>query len=178
LALLVIIPLFLFQTNFVYEVVGTTSWSVPLSGYRMGMRPYSLDFGYVQELDVVGAHWMAENFNRYSLLVGDTYSAEIVLRSYGGMADYWDNTLIFSRNTNLAYNSTIFLSQMNVVDGLAAIRVSGPASEVEIVNTTDAFSYFSTANKIYSNGGSEVYYFTVYNYTAAIPAENVTVLEP
>ncbi|MEM2144291.1 MAG: DUF2206 domain-containing protein, partial [Candidatus Jordarchaeaceae archaeon] len=35
LAVIVIIPYFLFQTNYVYEVSGSESWSVPLSKYRL-----------------------------------------------------------------------------------------------------------------------------------------------
>ena len=47
LVVAVLVPYFLFQTNFVYQVAGTDSWSIPLSGYRMDpVRLYG-DYGYI-----------------------------------------------------------------------------------------------------------------------------------
>jgi hypothetical protein len=40
--------IFLFQTNFIYEVAGTESWSIPLSGYRMDPTQLYGSFGFLE----------------------------------------------------------------------------------------------------------------------------------
>lgn len=160
IAVLIILPLFLFQSNFIYEVAGTTSWSVPLSGYRMGAEPYSLNFCFVQEAEVYSATWMAENLDYQEYDIYAEYiSAHVVLTSYGALPRNWGNVVIVQNNTQFSDNSIIFLSKMNVVDGiiLAPEDYVGSTSVIEL-NSTEVFSDLIFANKLYSNGGSEVYY--------------------
>ena len=61
LMLVVLVPYFLFQTGFVYEVAGTDSWSVPLSSRRMDpLRLYG-HFEYICSPDVAGAQWLSRH---------------------------------------------------------------------------------------------------------------------
>ncbi len=55
LVVVVLVPYFLFQTNFVYEVADVQSWSVPLSGYRMNPLQLYGNLGYIDDFSVYGA---------------------------------------------------------------------------------------------------------------------------
>jgi uncharacterized membrane protein len=82
LLLLVMVPYFLFQTNFVYEVAKGDSWSVPLSGYRMNsVRLYS-HFGFTNTHNVYGAQWVSNHvdFSNTAQLYSDERTIVNVLR--------------------------------------------------------------------------------------------------
>ncbi len=59
LTVAILVPYFIFQTNFAYEVTGTQSWSVPLSGYRMDPIQLYGYMGYIDAYSVHGAEWLA-----------------------------------------------------------------------------------------------------------------------
>jgi uncharacterized membrane protein len=61
LVIAVLVPYFLFQTNLVYEVTKTDSWSVPLSGYRMNPLLLYGSYGFIDTYSVYGARWVSEN---------------------------------------------------------------------------------------------------------------------
>ena len=60
LTVAVLVPYFLFQTNFVYEVAGTQSWSVPLSGYRMSPVQLYGHYGAMEPFSVSSVQWIAK----------------------------------------------------------------------------------------------------------------------
>lgn len=76
---------FLFQTNIMYEVTGSQSWSLPLSRYRLGTRLYT-EFFYTTEYQVNGAKWLQNSIDTdNNILVyysGSTYGSCI---AYGGI---------------------------------------------------------------------------------------------
>jgi uncharacterized membrane protein len=82
LTICVLVPYFAFQTNFIYEVTGAESWSVPLSGYRMDpVQLYGYD-GYIDSYSVHGAQWLAAKVPYKGNLTADNafYTS---LTSYG-----------------------------------------------------------------------------------------------
>lgn len=71
LAIAILVPYFLFQTNFIYEVAKTDSWSIPLSKYRMPpLRLYG-DYGYIESYSVYGAQWVSTNVPYKGFLFAD-----------------------------------------------------------------------------------------------------------
>jgi len=147
LLLLVLVPYFLFQTGFVYEVTKTESWSVPLSKYRMNtLQLYT--FGYLDAYDLSGAEWLAKNVAVRQKQIYSDYLSWNALRSQGVYLGYIET---LSNTTNVISNGTVYLSRLNVIEG-KVVGVRGRNSW----NTTE-LSFLQSLNKVYSNGGSEVY---------------------
>lgn len=149
LLLIVLVPYFLFQTNFVYEVTGSDSWSIPLSGYRMNALRLYGHYGYTDAYSVYGAQWLSENVDfKNSALYADERALANVLTIYGMIHSDYVNTL--SNITTVADNGFVYLSTLNVVEGVIPFGgLSWNSSEL-------SFS-FGDLNIIYTNGGSEVY---------------------
>jgi len=148
LLLTLVIPYFLFQISFVYEVTGSESWlSVPLSKQRMGeLRLYGY-YLYIDEQNVFGAQWLHKNIEvKYTQLYADMISHYAVL-SYG--MTYSGYVEMFSNVTPVTANGVIYLNRLNINDGtIIGERQSWNYSELSILEDT---------NKIYSNGRSEIY---------------------
>jgi uncharacterized membrane protein len=149
LLLLVLVPYFLFQTGFVYEVTESDSWSIPLSKHRMdALRLYG-GFGYIDAYSVFGAQWLSENVDvRKSKLYADSVSQNYVLTIYGMIYKGYVNEL--SNITVVADNGTVYLSTLNVVHG--KISYYG-----RVWNTSELSFILDDLNKVYTNGGSEIY---------------------
>jgi uncharacterized membrane protein len=146
LSVIVLVPYFLFQTGFMYEVTGSDSWSIPLSGYRMNaLRLYGL-YGYTEAHSVYGAQWLSKNCDtRFSWIYSDYASAGSVLKIYGmfyRMAE-------LSNTTEIMLNGTVYLSQLNVVNGIV---MSG-----FVWNITEFSPVLADMSYIYTNGGCEIY---------------------
>ena len=149
LLLIVLVPYFLFQTNFVYEVTGSDSWSIPLSGYRMdALRLYG-HYGYIDAYSAYGAQWLSKNVDvKNSALYADERARGNVLTIYGMIYGGYVNTL--SNTTIVADNGVVYLSTLNVVEGVIPFgQLSWNTSELSFI--------FDDLNIIYTNGGSEVY---------------------
>jgi uncharacterized membrane protein len=143
----ILVPYFLFQTNFAYEVAGTQSWSVPLSNYRM--NPVNLaSGGHVNQQDVVGAQWMLEKvgFSDTSIYA-DITSKDHVLTSYGlvyrGIVEELSNVTV------LRPSAFIYFDKINVVYGIVVGKY--------VWNITQISYNLNELDKVYSNGGSEIY---------------------
>jgi hypothetical protein len=147
--LIVLVPYFLFQTSFVYEVTGTDSWSVPLSKQRMETSRLYRNFGHVDGHSALGAIWMSENINfTKSNLFSDSPSLYNVLTSYGMV--YRGFIKILTNTTNLSQADVLYLSSTNVQEG---ILLSGTASW----NLTDMSFDLNSLNKVYTNGRCEIF---------------------
>jgi uncharacterized membrane protein len=137
----VLVPYFLFQTNFAYEVAQTDSWSIPLSEYRMNpLRLYG-DYGYIDSYSVYGAEWVSKSVPYQNNTVADNalYTA---LTAYG---------LIYRGYVGGITNETVmhpgefaYLSYISV----EYEKLTWNGTLYAVLNQTDL---------IYSNGGSEVY---------------------
>jgi uncharacterized membrane protein len=149
LLLIVLVPYFLFQTGFVYEVTGSDSWSIPLSGYRMNALRLYGQYGYTDAYSVYGAQWLSENIDvENSGLYADESARSSVLTIYGMI--YRGHVNGLSNITIVAANGVVYLSTLNVVDGVIPFgRLSW--------NTSELSSVFDDLNVVYANGGSEIY---------------------
>lgn len=151
LVLIVLVSYFLFQTGFVYEVTGDSSWSIPLSKYRMGLTLYTM--GYIDEQDVFGAVWLSEKINtECASIYADDMARNSVLSSYGmTRRDQIEN---LSNTTIIRADDTIYLRKMNLVYGvLLAQRWSVESAW----NITEISHVINNMNKVYSNGDCEIY---------------------
>ncbi len=146
LVVVVLVPYFLFQTNFVYEVAKADSWSVSLSGYRMDpLRLYGED-GYIDSYSVYGAEWVSRSVP-YQWNIATDNALFTTLPAYGlvyrGYVTGLDNTTI------LYPGQFVYLSYISV--GFEPLSSNGTLPR--LLNQTDV---------VYSNGGSEVYYIPVF----------------
>jgi len=149
LLLIVLVPYFLFQTGFVYEVTRSESWSIPLSKHRMDALQLYGFYGYMDDQSVCGALWTSKNVDvEHTQIYADPFSRNNVLTIYGmiyrGYIDGLSNTTI------VAGNSTVYLGRLNVVDG---VIVSGR----RLWNSSELSFLFSNLNEVYNNGASEVH---------------------
>jgi uncharacterized membrane protein len=148
LVLIVLVPYFLFQTNFVYEVTGSESWSIPLSGYRMDPLQLYGKYGYTDAYSVYGAQWLSKNVDVENAAFYSDYSANIfVLTAYGMIAGGKHS---LSNATVVADNGFVYLGTLNVVYGVV------PSGELSW-NTSELSFIFDDLNLVYTNGGCEVY---------------------
>ena len=146
LLLIVLVPYFLFQTGLVYEVTGSDSWSIPLSGYRMNALRLYGHYGFIDAYSVYGSQWLSENVVVENSTLYSGYSSHYVLTAYGMIRDrYW-----LSNVTTVADNGVVYLNTLNVVYGVVS---SGELSW----NITEISFIFDDLNLVYSNGGCEVY---------------------
>lgn len=141
LVVMILVPYFLFQTNFVYEAAKTESWSIPLSGYRMDPMQLYFDYGYIDSNDVYCAEWISNNIAYQNNLVVD-YGLDNALTGYGHVYPGYYGAL--TNNTVLSPGEFVGLSFASV--NYEQLLWNGTL--LPIISQTDL---------IYSNGGSQVY---------------------
>jgi uncharacterized membrane protein len=147
----VLVPYFLFQVGFIYEVTGSDSWSVPLSGYRMQTSRLYGQFGYIDAYSVAGAQWLSKNVNTSGpTLYSNGPSRFNVLTCYGlvyrGYISEVNNVTIMSNG------STLFLSTFETQEGVIS---SGAYSW----NLTNLSFNLTDLSKVYTNGRCEIYQY-------------------
>jgi uncharacterized membrane protein len=147
LLLCVLVPYLLFQTEFVFEVAGSLSWSVSLSGYRMNIVTLYGKDGYADSNSVYSAEWLSKNIDlQTSELYADTSSLSNTLRIYGMV--YGGSPL--TNTTSVANGGVVFLGALNVVYGTIIYERSS-------FNSSDLHFVFDDLSVVYSNGGSVIY---------------------
>jgi uncharacterized membrane protein len=142
LAFMVFIPLFLFQTGFIYEIAKVRNEALPLSMYRW--EDIELSKFLVDAQEVAGAQWIPQHANTTNIQVySDDVSQGNVLTGYGmlerGRISYFSNTTIPNSH------DLIYLNNVNLI------------GEGYIFNATEISPILENQNKIYSNGESEIY---------------------
>lgn len=146
LILSVLIPYFLFNTGFVYELTNDTPTSIFLGMERM-KNDINTKVGfynvYTPEQDAYGARWYYKNAN--ARVYADSGSRQ-VLRSYGMVSHYIANPLISSKPKEYV----IFLRKINVCDD---IMVLGRTN----INVSENSPFANDSNRVYSNGCGEMY---------------------
>ena len=146
--LIVLIPHFLFQSGFVYEVTGSESWSVPLGKNTMPAIRLRRFLGYVDERDIFSTKWAQKNMDlRNSQIYADIPSNYYALFPYGMVP--LEDVIVLTNVTSVAKNGIVYLDRLNVIEGI----ITG---ERYVWNKTE-FSFLNDLNSIYSNGGSEIY---------------------
>jgi uncharacterized membrane protein len=142
----------LFQTNFLYEIAGSESWSIPLSKQRLDPILLYTNYAYIEGSDVAGTKWLVNNIDfNHTTLYADLPSIYNPLTSYGMI--YRNYVKPIYNVTQVTTNGTIYLSRLNVVYGLMII-----GNNLDNVgNTSDVFSTWDNINKICTNGACEIY---------------------
>jgi uncharacterized membrane protein len=136
----VLVPYFLFQTNFAYEVADAESWSVPLSGYRMNpLQLYGYD-GYIDGYSVYGAEWVS-NYTRYEYNIAGDNGIYTSLPAYG---------LIYRGYISELTNTTVFHRGEFVYLSYISIRYEPESSNGTLPRL------LNQTNVIYTNGGSQI----------------------
>lgn len=148
LLLSVLIPFFLFQTGFVYELTGVKSWA-PLSLNRMD--EYRLYFwsGYVDDKSAFGIEWLSKNVNfEHVRIFADSASARHMLRVYGLIPDGYVSPL--SNTTVLTEKGVVYLNSLNTVYNttVANYRYTCPSTNL---------TFLEDMNKVYTSGGADIY---------------------
>lgn len=140
LVVVILVPYFLFQTNFVYEAAKTDSWSIPLSEYRMNpLRLYG-DFGFIDDYSVQGAKWLHSNIPYQNNITADN-GLFTSLTAYGLV--YRGYVTELKNDTVLHPDEYIYLSYISI------------NYEQQTWNGTVS-TLLNQTNVIYSNGGSEI----------------------
>jgi uncharacterized membrane protein len=165
LALIVLVPFFLFQSGLIYEITNDSSpSSFSLSYYKM--QDSSL---LIQESDVFSAQYLSKYGNiNYTPTYADTIAQTHVLQSYStinqGLIFLLSNSTEITRADGVTpialrdlANSYIYLRQFNVQNNKVwwyqRQGLSFNLTELPILNSTQAF-----VSRVYSNGYSEVYF--------------------
>lgn len=143
--LAVIIPFFLFQTDFVYEIAKEESVSLPLSSYRLGA--YQLTYaGVIQPSEVSGATWLLQ-FNNLNRNVISDVQFGVLFESVGVQNLVW-----LSSGVPMEKGSSLYLGQYNTIDGVVSnINLSGTFNVTQITPNPNQTSL------VYSNGYCEIY---------------------
>ena len=154
LALVILVPFFLFRTGFVYEIGKVQTSSLELSMYRVNSLTV---YGQITNTqDVFGTLW----FSQYANVENGTVYADIVLighvlAAYGLISQ--KNAIVLSSTTSITDNNSqayVFLGQFNVNDGIL-VDAQGNAW-----NTSQISGVLNGQNAVYSNGGCEIYSLT------------------
>jgi uncharacterized membrane protein len=148
LLLVVLVPYFLFQVGFVYEVTGNDSWSVPLSKHRIPAYRLYGQGGYTIAYSISGAQWASKDVAvEYTQIYADFWGRRTELRGYGSVYVGFVETL--SNTTKIATNGIVYLRSLNIIEGTVV-------GDNYLWNSSE-LGFLSDLNIIYSNGGCEVY---------------------
>ena len=151
------VAILLFKVGFLYEVAGDVSpgirMSVSFNRMRTSDNPQILSTfydPYVPEQDFYSETWLANMTANNSRIYADYTAGKHVLRAYAMIIIGWD--YIFSENTTVGPDAYIYLRSINVKGFFVS-------SEGITSNMTKISNQLHTnwTNKIYSNGGSEIY---------------------
>jgi uncharacterized membrane protein len=142
---LVIIPFFLFQTGFVYEIVKDDSISLPLSAYRLNPTQLA-QRGVISSYDVSGAVWLAEYGDAGKPVYADVNSYSIF--GYTGILKGVPLTPYITAESG----SYMYLNQVNIRDGIV-FQYSGG----QTFNVSQITSNIRAMNTVYSSGDCEIF---------------------
>lgn len=147
LTAIILLPFFLFQTGFIYEVAKVECWSVPLSGYRM--PPVAVSERILRGTEVLGAIWLSE-YENTSLVYSDFVSMHSVLISYG-LINYARFRTLRNNTRTVDAGSVIYLRSLNTIHNTMI------SFDVLQWNTTNLQPFFDAQDMIYSNGECIIY---------------------
>ncbi len=144
---------FLSQVGYLYEVTGAAPISVSLTADKNRFIPGDIAaYGAVPlEQDVFGARWLSRymvSWHGVSVFSDET-SMKLVLTSQGMLN--WGHMAVFYPSSIFPPGTYVFLSRLNVVNGVI-VRSN------HLDNVTELSGFRYSADKIYSNGGTEVGY--------------------
>lgn len=156
LILCVLVPYFLFNIGFVYEITNDSITSISLGMEKMKNDNISKIYfygNYIQELDVFGARWYDRYKGVNEKIYADGFSRINVLTSYGMEPNvYRPITGRRLMNENLFPRTYyIYLGKFNVCYNTFV------ASSNQIYNTSILSPLTTKLDRVYSNGCGEIY---------------------
>ena len=144
LTVMVFVPLFLFQTGFVYEIARVQNYSLVLSMYRID--DLTLYKNIVNAQEVNGALWLSKHIDVTNIFIySDSISQSSVLTSYGIIERGRVYDLFLLNNIKPALNEFVYLADIDLI------------SKGYLLNVTETPSIFENQEKIYTNGKCEIY---------------------
>lgn len=153
LVLLVLIPYFLFNTGFMFEVtkherIGEIPTSTALSNYRWDGYFYNWQEGAARE-------WLYNTVDEKATIYGDVYGGAFLLGKFSEQA-----RALPPHSGQLSGGGYIFLRSWNIErnQALVATRVGVQTilGHTNLTDLLDSYGASSTRNKIYDNGDSQI----------------------
>ncbi|MHA1279791.1 MAG: DUF2206 domain-containing protein [Candidatus Helarchaeota archaeon] len=149
LMIIILVPYFLFQTGFVYELTNSPCWSLSLSKHRMSQRQVYCILGYADEQYISAAKWLSNEVDvRNVAIYTEPSSRTHELRAYGGIYVGYVETL--SNVTQFNTRSIVYLNPLNVIEETVVSRRF-------VWNITD-LQFLNDMSNVYTNGRSEILY--------------------
>ena len=157
LILSVLVPYFLFNTGFIYEMTNDVPSSMSLGMERMKNDNFTkVQFynTYTPDQDVYGAIWFHNNRNVNKTIYGDRDSGLNVLSSYGmiprsTLLAPFKGTELYTPSYRGGYY--LYLRKLNVCDDVFVV------SSMFKFNMTVFSPLFNKTSNIYSNGCGDIY---------------------
>ena len=143
IVLAVLIPFFLFQSGFVYEVVKDESVLLPLSGYRFNSEELT-QVGVISNTEVSAAIWLSE-FGDISKNVYSDLNSGSIFTYVGGI-----NAIGFIEEMNATSGSYEYLMPYNLDNKIVTVSYGSYAS-FGTLNITSLNSRFIDTNTICSS---------------------------
>ncbi|MCW4018865.1 MAG: DUF2206 domain-containing protein [Candidatus Bathyarchaeota archaeon] len=154
----IFVAVFLVKVGFVYEVTDDlspgASSSMSFSAMEESSNPQVLAHlygSYVPDCDVYSAEWLSVHTPKDSVLFADADARQHVLRGYA--LRVVNEAHLLSVNNTITPDSYIYLRYLNTQG--CYVAVSG--EPIDMAHVSDQLT---DTNRIYSDGGSEIYYST------------------
>ncbi|MCL0050597.1 DUF2206 domain-containing protein [Dehalococcoidia bacterium] len=143
--MLVLIPYFLFNTGFIFEVSGDVPTSIALNA--------EMDFPRFNEHELSGKRWLLLNKEEPTKVVADQYGWLLLLGHIPRhqLGTFWGET------SDIADNTYIYLRSWNIKQGEVMQSWEERRNYIELQNSPFYEEVITHRNKIYDNGSAQVY---------------------
>ena len=109
---------------------------------------------YITDYDVFGAKWLSKNRDAAIKRVYSDRRGGDDLFPYGDISPL-TGIIALTNHTNLESPSYVYLRYVNVVEGLMGMHAD---PDFPLFHICEIYPNLNTSHKIYTNGGSEIYY--------------------
>jgi len=162
LAIIILVPYFLFTSGFIYQVtVDKIPTSIALGEENFSDNPLDevvvqYNTGYSYETNVLSARWLDMYRNTAGRIYSDRVSDIWILVSYS----HFMGAYYIYPDSQIPDNSYIYLSRLNVIRGIVNVPV-----ETDRYGMYDVYNYKTSEisgflnTRIYTNGESEIYLY-------------------
>ncbi|MCK9150776.1 DUF2206 domain-containing protein [Methanobacterium alcaliphilum] len=164
ITILVLVPYFLFNVGFIYEITNDSapsSISLSLKNMEKSINPsikMQLNSEYIWKEEVYSAKWIYKYKDHKYKIYSDELSGRYILPSYGNFLGYHGFTNYTMHNPTLIKKGYIYLSRYNTLEKTIEIRDwSGDRIAMTLFFNTTQISPI-LKNKIYSSELSDIYF--------------------
>jgi len=162
---IILILFMLFNTGFIYEVTKDHPNSLPLSQEWANKQDAETKVGfytnYARESEVVGQKWLLKNKGNSSEKIYLDLKSQFSISMVRGITGCTADVIIkgLSKGTEVPEDAYIYLGYTNVVDGvITEQREEKTGFHWDIYNVSEIYPVIEGRNKVYSNGGGDIYY--------------------